>query len=105
MAGVVGNERRAAAAAVALRITAPALADLRGIREYIAEDSPIAAARVAGRLEAACSSLAYMPERGRPGVRLGTRELVSVWPYVIVYRVDKPDVTVLRIFHGAQDRS
>lgn len=32
-------------------------------------------------------SIEYLPERGRPGLVPGTRELVALWPYVIVYRI------------------
>jgi hypothetical protein len=45
------------------------------------------------------------PHRGRPGSQAGTRELVAMPPYVIVYRVTDEDVvTILRIWHAAQDR-
>jgi len=50
-------------------------------------------------------SLALFPRRGRPGRAPGTRELVTVVPYVIVYEVDETDtVMILRVWHGAQDR-
>jgi plasmid stabilization system protein ParE len=45
-----------------------------------------------------------MPERGRPGLVIGTREITTVWPYVIVYRVTAMDVEIIRIWHGAQER-
>ena len=44
---------------------------------------------------------------GRPGRAPDTREwVVHGLPYLIVYRVDetKDELTVLAIFHGAQDR-
>jgi plasmid stabilization system protein ParE len=56
-------------------------------------------------LVAACDRLEHLPERGRPGLVAGTRELVALWPYVIVYRVFEDSVEVIRIWHGAQDRS
>ncbi|MBI1331159.1 MAG: hypothetical protein GC166_14780 [Alphaproteobacteria bacterium] len=49
-----------------------------------------------------CDRLEMFPERGRPGRRRGTRELTTVWPYVIVYRVRGETVEVLRIWHGRQ---
>jgi toxin ParE1/3/4 len=85
-------------------LTADALADLANIRSYIGEHNPFAATRVAVQLIAACDRLEYLPERGRPGVVLGTRELTALWPYVIVYRVTPAAVEILRIWHGAQDR-
>lgn len=85
--------------------TDPAADDLQRIREYIGRENPSAANRVAVQLIAACDRLEYLPERGRPGVVPETRELATLWPYVIVYRVGAGVVEVLRIFHGAQDRS
>ncbi len=85
-------------------LTAPALADLARIRDYIGQNSPAAANRVAVQLVAACDRLEYLPERGRPGLVPGTRELVALWPYIIVYRVAPEGVQILRIWHGAQDR-
>ncbi|MDF3626249.1 type II toxin-antitoxin system RelE/ParE family toxin [Brytella acorum] len=46
----------------------------------------------------------YLPERGRPAITPGTRELVSCWPYVIVYRITGSTVEILNIWHSAQDR-
>jgi toxin ParE1/3/4 len=80
-----------------------AIADLQSIRTYIATDNPDAAARVAVRIVAACDSLDFMPNRGRPGAEQGTREL-PVRPYVIVYRVKPEGVEIIRIWHMAQSR-
>jgi len=51
--------------------------------------------------------LAFFPYMGRPGRVPGTREwVVHGLPYVIVYQVDEllDELTVLAIFHGAQNR-
>jgi plasmid stabilization system protein ParE len=50
------------------------------------------------------TGLELFPERGRPGLVEGTRELTSVWPYVIVYRIKHETIEILRIWHGAQGR-
>jgi addiction module RelE/StbE family toxin len=84
--------------------TRRALRDLTNIRAYIADDNPRAASRTAVEIVAACDRLEQFPERGRPGQRRGTRELTIVWPYVIVYRLNREDVEILAIWHGAQDR-
>ena len=76
--------------------SAEALADLTEIRAYIGQDNPFAASRIAVQLIAACDRLEYLPERGR--------EITTVWPYVIVYRIRGDDVDIIRIRHGAQDR-
>lgn len=83
---------------------AAALRDLRRIRDYIGKESPAAASRIAIQLVAACDSLEHLPERGRPGLRTGTREITLIWPYVIVYRITPGSLEILRIWHGARDR-
>ncbi len=88
-----------------VRFTRRAINDLASIREYIATDNPTAASRMAVELVAACDKLELFPERGKLGLREGTRELTTVWPYVIVYRIDGTDIDILAIWHGAQDRS
>jgi len=77
--------------------------DVFRIRAYIAEFNPWAASRVAVQLLATADSLEHLPRRGRPGRLPGTRELVSVQPFVIVYEVTTV-VEILRIWHGAQSR-
>ena len=56
------------------------------------------------QLLAACDRLEYLPERGRPGLAPGTREITSIWPYVIVYRIGLNAVEIIRVWHGARDR-
>lgn len=84
--------------------TEPAISDLQNIRDYIGKENPSAANRIAIQIVAACDRLEYLPERGRPGIVPGTRELVSYWPYTIVYRILKKNVEVLRIWHMHQNR-
>lgn len=84
---------------------ARALADVTRITRYIATDNPVAAAYVARELLLAGDSLAIFPRRGRPGRRADTRELVTIGPYVVVYRIAGTQVvTILRVWHAAQDR-
>jgi len=88
----------------AIIFTDAAVADLERIREHIGQDNPAAASRIAVQIVATCDRLEYLPERGRLGLVRGTRELTSFWPYVVVYRVDRNNVDILRIWHGAQTR-
>jgi len=81
-----------------------AVDDLDAIRSFSANQNPAAANRVAAQLVSACDQLETLPHRGRLGQVLGTRELTSVKPYVIVYRVKSMDVEIMRIWHGAQSR-
>jgi toxin ParE1/3/4 len=80
-----------------------ALKNLADEAEYIALDSPNAAANVVIAITQTVDSLAKYPALGRPGRVAGTRELVvSGTPYIVPYRVRAGSVEILRIFHGAR---
>ena len=86
-----------------LRWTEGALADVRRIRAYVTLQRPLAAARLATRLIAAGESLGEHPLRGRPAGG-HQRELVTVPPYLIRYRVAASgEVLILEVRHGARD--
>ncbi len=70
--------------------TPRALADLNAIAAHIGQFRPLAAQRMALRLRLAADSLAHHPERGRQSGRL--RELATVPPYLIRYRVTESAV-------------
>jgi plasmid stabilization system protein ParE len=72
---------------VRVRLSADAENDLTSVREYIGQANRAAAKQITIELVQAAKSLALFPNRGRPGVIAGTRELVSVRPYIITYRV------------------
>lgn len=76
-------------------------ANLGDEAEYIAQDDPQAAARVAILIEDAVAMLAERPALGRPGRVPGTRELVVAGtPYLVPYRVREARIDILRVFHG-----
>ena len=80
-----------------------ALRHLRQLRDYIAQDNPDAAARVAETLLAGLELLAEHPHLGRPGRVFGTRELVvPATPYVIPYRVRGGRLELIAVLHGRQ---
>ena len=80
-----------------------AVGHLRQIREYIAEDDPRAAARVAETILASVELLALQPSMGRPGRFPGTRELVVTGtPCIIPYRVRGQRLELIAVFHGRQ---
>jgi toxin ParE1/3/4 len=84
-----------------------AVEDLEHIHDFIASDSPLNADAVVDRILSSIEKLAEFPSMARAGQVEGTREwVVPRLPYVIVYRVDDAldSVTVIAIFHGAQDR-
>ena len=81
-----------------------ALDDVERIYDYIALFHSATAARMVIRLRETGDSLSEFPERGRPGSAPGTRELIAVRPYILVYEIAGDEVHVLRIWHGAQQR-
>lgn len=81
-----------------------ALDDIDQIVQYVGRFNPAAARRVAQALLDAGESLCRFPTRGRIGGASETRELVAVWPYVIVYELTVEAVHILRVWHGARNR-
>ena len=83
--------------------TAPALRELEAIGDYIARESPSAAARIVIRILDRVDTLADLPETGRPGRVAGTRELVVTdTPFIVPYRLHGDRIEVLSVFHGAR---
>ena len=79
--------------------------DISRITTYIATENPVVARQLARELFLAGESLSIFPRRGRIGRVPGTRELVCLRPYIIVYEIDdQGTVHILRIWHGAQER-
>jgi toxin ParE1/3/4 len=91
-----------------VRWTHKSLADLDSIFEAIALDRPRVAEEVIRTLLAHSERLLAHPRRGRHGRVPQTREMVVPrLPYIVVYELTpslvgiKPEVTVLRVIHGA----
>ncbi|MBX9883169.1 MAG: type II toxin-antitoxin system RelE/ParE family toxin [Sphingomonas sp.] len=78
-----------------------ALTQLDQIASYIAIFDPLAAQRVAIWLFDLGKSLATFPNRGRLASG-GTRELVTVRPYILRYEVVGDTVTILSVRHAAR---
>jgi plasmid stabilization system protein ParE len=75
-----------------------AAVDLERISDYIAEDNPEAARRVALHIVRIVGGLDMFPNRGRPGRVNGTRESVlAPLPFLAIYEVDDEEVQVLRL--------
>jgi len=82
-----------------------ARARLREIRDFVAQDKPEAAARLATRIVAVVEALKTHPRLGRLGVEPATRELViGNTPYIVMYRVRGERVVIGTIWHGKQKR-
>jgi toxin ParE1/3/4 len=78
---------------------------LRGVwraYQYLFDFNPRAAMHMAEALLAAGDSLTNFPYRGRPVPGTALRELVSVSPYIIRYRVENDSVVILRVRHSAR---
>jgi len=87
-----------------LRWSRAAANDLEEISIYLREHHAHLSVSTVRRIYETAKSLRKFPERGRPGIFPGTRELVlAPLPYLIQYSVDADFVYVLRILHGAQD--
>ena len=75
-----------------------AVNDIRAIARYINDHDPRAASDISSRLLDLGESLASFPRRGRP--RGDEREMTSVPPYILRYRVEG-DTVFIR--HGARN--
>jgi plasmid stabilization system protein ParE len=88
-----------------VRFTAEAEGDLEAIADRIAEGDPARAVSFVEELRARCLSLLPFPERFALGPRYeaqGVRHCVH-GNYLIFYRVQGAEVTVIHILHGAID--
>ena len=82
--------------------------DLLEIVEYVSADDPVAAVETLGKIEAATTTLARSPRRGRVvpelmenGVRR-YREIV-VRPWRAIYRIEGEKVYVVAVFDGRRN--
>lgn len=82
--------------------TRGAAAELRAIRAYIAQFSPLAAQRLSQKIISSAQSLESTSDRGRP-ISDGRRELVVIHPYLIRYIRHSEAVVILEIRHGARE--
>ncbi len=89
-----------------IRWTPASAADLEHLSNYLKEHHQHYWQPTIRKVYAAVQSLKEWPHRGRVGREEGTRELLfPPLPYVVVYRVKQDSIEILRIYHGAQDRT
>ena len=82
--------------------TTEAIQDRHDIYDHIEADNPSAALELDELFAEKASRLLEHPGLGRPGRVRGTRELVMLPNYVLVYDVAGDKVRVLRVLHAAR---
>jgi addiction module RelE/StbE family toxin len=82
--------------------TPEALLDRESIWDYIAADSPRAAARMDELFSKAAARIADHPLLGRAGRIAGTHELIPHKSYCLVYEIAQETVWVLALVHTAR---
>jgi toxin ParE1/3/4 len=88
---------------VKLSFTGRALHDLNRLRAFIAKDNPQSARRISQALRGSIGHLADHPQMGE-ALSAGVRRWVA-GPYVVHYTIDGQTLTVLRIWHGREQRT
>jgi plasmid stabilization system protein ParE len=76
--------------------------DRQEIWEYIAEHDRGAADRMDIRFEEASNRLADFPHLGRPGVFVGSRELIPHRNYRMVYVIRDDTIWIVALLHTAR---
>jgi addiction module RelE/StbE family toxin len=79
--------------------------DRNNLFDYIAQDNPSAALDLDDLIEQRTDNLPKNPELYRPGRVRGTREMVLLPNYVLVYRIKKQAgvIEIVRIVGARQD--
>ena len=88
------------------RLSTDAAADIREIRNYIAEDSIDAARRFRLKLLAACRQLGTNPGLGHKRADLAGDRPLLFWPagnYLIIYRPQGTHIDIIAVAHGGRD--
>jgi toxin ParE1/3/4 len=87
-----------------IKWTEQATQQLDQAHDYITiSNNKAVAARITMQIVTTVQQLAAFPMSGKAGRVLGTRELViSNTPFIAAYAIDKADIIILAIYHGAQ---
>ncbi len=73
--------------------------------DFIAQNDPEAAHKIAQRILDAIGKLLEFPRIGRIGEDEDTREwIVPKTPYMLVYTIKEDAIELLRVWHMSQDR-
>lgn len=83
-----------------------AIDNLTEIWQYIDQDKPEAARRLAKRILFFVQRLASHPYLGRAGREPDTRELIiGGTPYVVAYQIEKTRLVILAVLHSSRERA
>lgn len=90
-----------------IRINPVAMADVREIKAYIAEDNPVAAAKLGNAIYSEIEKLADFPEMGaslsaKINIKTDYRFLVCS-AYLIFYKIEGEFVSIYRVLNGVRD--
>jgi toxin ParE1/3/4 len=86
-----------------IKWTPTAARHLEALEDYIAQDNPSAAYRVAQTIRKQIEMLILHPYSGRTGRVEGTRELViSKTPYIVAYAVSENNISILAVLHHSR---
>jgi len=89
---------------VRLVLSSPAARQLEDITASLAQDNPSSAEDAYVAIVGAARGLTTSTAQGQAGRIHETRELaVGATPYVIVFRANASEVTILAVFHRARD--
>lgn len=85
--------------------TAHALGQLQLIHDYIAQDSPIYAKRVAENIVAKTLRLEHLPRLGRvvPEINEDCIRELSIYSYRVLYEIKQARVDILAVIHKRRD--
>lgn len=84
--------------------TETAIKNLTGIYQYIAQNSPLYAQRVADKIIRRSEQIAVFPQSGRRVPEYDApdiREIIER-PYRLIYRIKADQIDVLAVIHSAQ---
>ena len=77
-----------------------ALSNLEAELDYYGKISPVLAKELTLTITKSVKNIVNMPGIGRPGKKIGTRELViEQFPYIIAFRVREETLEILALIH------
>lgn len=88
-----------------VRLSENAASDLHRIIDYLEERNPVAAAETVEAILEGIELLKTYPDLGRRNEEAGVRELIIDATFVVPYIVHDEVIEIVRIWHGAQDRT